>query len=65
MISTPPHRKIEGTDFSTDQTMQQAISFVISKIENLLIVIFIIRVTDWEYTQIDSYIGFFAIEKYN
>jgi hypothetical protein len=35
---------IEGTGFSTDQTMQQAISLVISKIEKLLIVIFIIRV---------------------
>jgi hypothetical protein len=35
---------IEETGFSIDQTMQQATSLVISKIEKLLIVIFIIRV---------------------
>jgi hypothetical protein len=59
----PLHRMIEGTGFSTDQTMQQAISLVILKTEKLLIVIFIIfflngRMTDWEDTQIESYIGF-------
>jgi hypothetical protein len=31
---------IEETDFSTDKTMQQAISLVISKTEKMLIVIF-------------------------
>jgi hypothetical protein len=35
---------IEETDFSTDQTMKQATSLVILKIEKLLTVIFIIRV---------------------
>jgi hypothetical protein len=55
MISMPLHRMIEGISFSTDQTMQQSISFVISKTEKLLIVIFIIRVKNgrmnhWEDT---------------
>jgi hypothetical protein len=35
---------IEETDFSIDQTMQQATSLVILKIKKLLIIIFIIRV---------------------
>jgi hypothetical protein len=35
---------IEEIGFSTDQTMQQVISLVISKTEKLLIVIFIMRV---------------------
>jgi hypothetical protein len=35
---------MEEIGFSTDKTMQQTISLVISKIEKLLIVIFIIRV---------------------
>jgi hypothetical protein len=43
-INMPLHQMIEETGFFTDQTMQQATSLVISKIEKLQIVIFIIRV---------------------
>jgi hypothetical protein len=57
------HRMVEGTGFSTDQTMQQAISLVNSKIEKNVDCYFYhnganSRMTDWEDTQIDSYIDF-------
>jgi hypothetical protein len=47
------HRMVEGTSFSTDQTMQQAISLVNSKIEKNVNYYFYhngenSRITDWE-----------------